>query len=66
MQMTPLMVESTNSLPVHRIHFKLIAIFMMEKQSSFRVMALIPVELSFIVDDLTCTKEPTLALYLMV
>ena len=65
MQMPPLMAESISSLLVHRIHFKSIVIFMMEIQSLFQVMGLILVELGFIVDASTCTKEPTLALYLM-
>ena len=65
MQMLQLMVESISSLPVPQMHFKSIVIFMMEMRLLFQVMVLILVELGFTVDALICTKEPTLALYLM-
>ena len=60
-----LMAVNTNSLLVHLKLFKLIVIFLMEMQSSFQEMELILVELVFIVESLTFTKELMLVRYLI-
>ena len=60
-----LMAVNTNSLLVHLKLFKLIVIFLMEMQSSFHEMELILVELVFIVESLTFTKELMLVRYLI-
>ena len=61
-----LMAVNTNSLLVHLKLFKLIVIFLMEMQSSFQEMELILVELVFIVESLTFTKELMLVRYLII
>ena len=60
-----LMAVNTNSLLVHLKLFKLIVIFLMEMQSSFQEMELILVDLVFIVESLTFTKELMLVRYLI-
>lgn len=60
-----LIAVNTNSLLVHLKLFKLIVIFLMEMQSSFQEMELILVELVFIVESLTFTKELMLVRYLI-
>lgn len=66
MQMPLLMAVNISFLLVHRMHSKLIAIYLMAMQLSFQATVLILAVLDFIVDDLICTKELTLARYLMV
>lgn len=62
MQTLPSLVENISFLPVRRTLFKLIAIFMMETPSLFRVMVLILGVLVFIAGNLTFIKGLTLAL----
>lgn len=65
MQMHPLMAVSTSFLPVLRMPFKLIAIFMTVMLSLFQETVLILVELGFTAVALIYTKGLMPVLYLM-
>lgn len=65
MQMHPLMAASTSFLPVRRMLFKLIAIFMTEMQSLFQETVPTLVELGFTAVALIYTKGLMHVLYLM-